>query len=130
MLTIGGNVARPVVIRIDALNALPMHTITTRTPWAARASYTGPLLKDVLEWVGAHGQAVIFSAYDDYSVTIPVSDFNKYQVILAIKKNGKPLTVREKGPVRVVYPMEQFKELQTMNTDSKMIWYVNQIFVR
>jgi hypothetical protein len=129
-LTIDGNGTRPVVISMDQLNALPLHTISTRTPWAARATYTGPLLKDVLCWAGARGQNLIVSALDDYSATIPISDLNQYRVILATKRNGQPLTIRERGPVRIIYPLEQIERLQTLSTDLKMVWHVNKIHIR
>lgn len=42
------------------LEALPQHSFTTMTPWAQQPlQFSGPLLRDVLQTVGAQGQRLV-----------------------------------------------------------------------
>ena len=38
------------------------------------------------------------TALNDYTTVIPLSDFKKYNAILALKINGKYMRIRDKGP--------------------------------
>lgn len=49
-----------------------------------------------MDLVGAKGTSVTAVALNDYVSTIPVEDFKKFNVILAIKLDGNYMTVRER----------------------------------
>ena len=50
----------------EQLLALPAHSITTSTSWTPRATFTGPLLADILKLVGTHGSQIEVHTLDDY----------------------------------------------------------------
>jgi len=51
-------------------------------------------------------------------------------VILAIKKNGEYIKIREKGPIWMIYPMDDYPELKKdLLTQYKLIWHVRTIIV-
>ena len=82
------------------LAALPAVTIETDTPWTdGIIRFEGPLMREILKLVGADGGQVNVTAKNDYSVQIPVDDFESYNVILAMTKDGEPLRTRTKGPL-------------------------------
>lgn len=56
---------------------------------------------------------VKITAPNDYTTVIPLSDFKKYNVILALKVNGEYMRIRDKGPLFVVYPYDSLPELNT-----------------
>jgi len=113
------------------LNALGTKIIRTTTPWTEGVTeFQGVLVRDVLNAAGISGEEIRVSAVNDYSYTIPVSDLRKYPVILAFKMNGRTLTVRDKGPLWVIYPRDEFPELKTKEIDHRMVWQVTQIFVQ
>jgi hypothetical protein len=65
----------------------------------------GPLLRDLLAAAGVSGKAVVATAADGYEVEIPMSDITNYDVIVAVAVDGKPITVDENGPSRILYPV-------------------------
>jgi hypothetical protein len=57
-----------------------------------------------MEAVGAAGTEVGAFALNEYQQTIPISDFASYDVLLAFRMNGRPMRLRDKGPIWIVYP--------------------------
>ncbi|MGN5136967.1 molybdopterin-dependent oxidoreductase [Aeromonas sp. 164P] len=112
------------------LDQLPVHEIKTHTPWYDEAkTFSGPLLQDVLAKVGAAGKQLTITALNDYSVQVPVSDAEQYQVILARTINGKSLSIRDKGPLFLIYPFDQYPELQNKLYYGRAIWQISVIKV-
>lgn len=115
----------------EQLLALPAHSITTSTSWTPRATFTGPLLADILKLVGTHGSQIEVHTLDDYIETIPVSDCARYGVIVAYSMNGKRLKVSDFGPLFLIYPRDAFPtELSGADADSKFVWQIKGLIVK
>ncbi|MGF6725466.1 hypothetical protein P3T43_004844 [Paraburkholderia sp. GAS41] len=113
------------------LLALPTHSITTSTTWTGRSTFTGPSLADILKLVGAKGSEIEVHTLDDYTETIPVSDCDRYGVIVAYSMNGKRLKVSDFGPLFLIYPRDAFpSELSGAAADSKFVWQIKGLIVR
>lgn len=113
------------------LLALPVHTITTSTTWTPRSTFTGPLLADILKTVDANGREVEIHTFDDYTYTIPVSDCDRYGVIVAYSMNGRRLKISDFGPLFLIYPRDAFPgELQGAAGDSKFVWQIKALIVK
>lgn len=98
-------------------------TIETTTPWTdGLTRFKGPLLRDVLAAAGNTGTSIYAKAINEYAVNIPFSDSEKYPVILAIEKNGKELTTRNKGPIWLIYPWSSVEGLNQDKFYSRSIW--------
>lgn len=105
------------------LEALGTTIISTETPWTdAETTFTGILARDLLADVGATGRMVTGVALNQYSADIPSEDFERYDVILALKKNGEYLTVRDRGPLWIMYPWSDIPKLRTPLSVSRSIW--------
>lgn len=103
----------------------------TSTAWTeGQPQFEGVMLKTLLERLGASGDAVIAVALNDYKVEIPIADFTRYPVILAYRMNGELLKVREKGPLWIVYPQDDFPALKNKETQSKWVWQVKELRVK
>jgi len=112
------------------LENLGLTKLTTWTPWTIKeADFRGVLARSLMDAVGAEGTQVRAKALNDYEVTIPLSDFTEYRVILAMYKNGRELTKREKGPLWIVYPWTDHPELDDRPTRQKSIWQLIQLHV-
>ena len=112
------------------LDALPQHSFVSTTPWLKNpATFTGPLLKDVLQALKAQGTNLKALALNDYKIDIPLDDAFKFDVILTRKVNGRALTVREKGPIFMMYPFERFPELKTGTYYSRCVWQLKSLSV-
>jgi hypothetical protein len=113
---------------LEALDALPQHDFTTNSPWTKEPhSYRGPLLRDVLARVKAQGTTVKAVALNDYQISIPVDDAGKHDVILATRINGKPIPVRERGPIFVIYPFDSKPELKSKLYFERAIWQLKSM---
>jgi hypothetical protein len=113
------------------IEALPQHSFTTRTPWYDKpVKFTGPLLSDVLAAVKASGTTVSAVAINDYKISIPVSDTQKYKVIVARLLDDQPMPVREKGPLFVVYPFDSASELRSSTYYERSIWQLKALDIQ
>lgn len=133
VLTVSGqitqmNEGKTAVFSMQMLSRLPQRTIFTKSPWyPAGAEFTGPLLRDVLQAVGAKGKTITAYALNDYKTEIPLDDATKYDVILARLMNGKPMAVRDKGPLFVVYPFDAVPELQAQMYYNRSAWQLTRL---
>lgn len=113
------------------LENLPGRVSSVNTPWYdSRKTFEGPLGSAVLDAVGATGTTLRVVALNDYAAEIPAEDFRKHAVILATKLDGKPMSVREKGPIFVIYPFDADPSLFNEKYFNRSVWQVKSIEVR
>lgn len=112
------------------LDALGNHETLTTTPWYNGVKkFSGPLGSDLLDAVGATGTQLKVTALNDYVTVIPVSDFKDYEVILATQLDDAPMSVRDKGPIFVIYPFDQQPALNNETYYGRSAWQVKSIEV-
>jgi hypothetical protein len=132
VLTITGaieNTNAPGEARFDLamLEALPSHTVVTLTPWSKEElTFTGPLARDVMKLVDPTGDTVTAVALNDYKSKIPLSDFEDYDVIIALKLNGEYMRIRDKGPLWIAYPLDQNPGIAE-SASPKMVWQLSRL---
>lgn len=108
------------------LEALGHTSIKTGTPWHEdNTVFEGVLVRNVLRAAGAKGTTVNAVAANDYTVAIPIDDFERYDVLLAMAINGEQLTLRTKGPLWVIYPDDV--DLAARFRIDRMIWQLTQL---
>lgn len=113
------------------LLALGPHKLATTTPWTdGTPVFRGVLIRDILAFLGASGEAVRATAHNDSRIEIPISDFLDYPVLLAYEMNGQRLSIRDKGPLWIIFPRDQFPEFRDHWTERKMIWQLMRLQVR
>lgn len=113
------------------LEGLGMTGFDTHTPWYDKTvRFEGPLMRQLLETVGAYGDIVEAHALNDYSTNIPIADFTQYGAILAMKRDGAYLTVRDKGPLFVVYPYDSDAELRQQKYYGRSAWQVASFIIK
>lgn len=120
-------------VHLDAamVEALPHRQIKTENPWDhGPSTYEGVLLRDLMKYVQADGSVATFSALNDYRADLSIADMNKYDVILAYKRDGVDLPVRDKGPFFVVFPFTDVPELATEARYAQSVWQVNRITIK
>jgi hypothetical protein len=115
----------------QVLESLPMTQLKTTTPWTDGVrTFTGPLVRDLLDFVGATGTKIRARAINDYAVEIPVQDLLSDRVILAMTMDGERLRVRNKGPLWIIYPWSQNQNLQNVEIYARSIWQLREIEVQ
>ena len=90
--------------------------------------FEGVPLRAVLERVGAKGKAIRASALNDYVDILPFEDL-KFEPLLAMRVDGRALTMRDKGPLWIVYPRDDYKALQDVRYDSRWVWQLNKLHI-
>jgi len=117
---------------LDELKAMPQSEIRTANEFIDGVrSFRGPRVSYLLRICNADGAASVrMIALNDYEVEVQVSEFDKYQPILALTMDGKELSVRDKGPIWVIYPMSDFSELRDPVFNSRLIWQLDRILYR
>ena len=111
------------------LEKLGMHKLRAKyETWPVWLDFEGPLLRDVVKAAGAKGQGIRVFAIDNYGAEIPLADTEKYDIVLALKANGRWLGLGDRGPTWVVYPRDQHPELKAQD-DAKWVWSAIRIEV-
>lgn len=113
---------------LNRLGTAGLVTTTSRTDGETR--FEGVLARNVLRAVGARGTVVTATALNDYSIDIPISDFENYDVLFALSMNGTELTPRDKGAIWIVYPRDVHPELRSPQVDAKWIWQLAKIEIK
>ncbi|MDH2433760.1 molybdopterin-dependent oxidoreductase [Pokkaliibacter sp. MBI-7] len=112
------------------LAALPQSEINTGTPWTEGVhNYKGVLLKDLLKAVDSQGKEIIARALNDYQTTLTTQHVDKDGALVAMEEDGQALTVRNKGPLWVIFPLTDHPELNVPSIHSAMIWQLRAIVV-
>lgn len=135
VLTISGlisntNEGDTAVFDVAALEKLGMQTVITTTPWySGKVRFDGISLSKLMDLVGAKGKSARVLALNDYTTILPIDDFHKFPVILALKMNGEYMRIRDKGPLFIVYPYDSSPELQNQIYYSRSAWQVSKIII-
>jgi len=136
ILTVSGNITNTndgdqAEFDLDMLHALGTQAISVTTSWTdGTQEFSGVRMRDLMETVGAMGQAVKAISLNGSTYTIEIQDFLRYPVILATKLNGKILKVRDKGPLWIVYPLYEFTEREKLSIEPRMVWQLQQLIVK
>jgi hypothetical protein len=84
----------------------------------------------VLAAAGAQGSVLRLVALNDYRVDMPFDDAQRYDVMLARLLDGRPMAVRDKGPLFVIYPFDTVPELRSATYYSRSAWQLRTIDVQ
>lgn len=135
VLTVTGNVENTNVggaatFDFAMLEALPGRSATMDTPWTTGSTtFEGPRLDAVIAAAGGHGKRLLVKALNDYTAEIPFEDATSLETILAVKMNGAPMSVRDKGPLFLIYPFDKNPELYNEKYFSRSVWQIREIEV-
>lgn len=112
------------------LESLDSTSFDTSTIWTEGVdSFTGVPLQALIEAVGAEGTTLRATAINDYTVEIPVSDAVEGGPIVAYLMNGETMSVRDKGPLWVIYPYDDNADYRTEVVYSRSIWQLDRLEV-
>lgn len=135
LLTVGGDIAIPnqddlAVFDRARLESLPQQTFTTSTNWTeGTQTFSGPALSDVLAAAGAGEGSITAIALNDYAVAIARSEIGEDAPIIATRIDGEPFSIRNKGPLWIVFPFDSDPVFQTELTYSLSVWQLAQLIV-
>lgn len=119
LLTVSGEVEHPLQLTAADLSHLPRHSVRA-AEHGKEAAFEGVALSDVLKMAGIptgehlRGKLLVkyllVDARDGYQVVFALAEldsaFTDREVLLADRRDGKPLSAEE-GPLRIVVPGEK-----------------------
>lgn len=116
---------------LKELLAMPQSSVVTKNYFVTQAAnFQGPSLRSVLEATSVSPSATLtMIALNDYIVRVPAQDAFDYNVILAVQRDGETMSVRDKGPIWVIYPMDDHPELQGTAYNDRLVWQLRSVFV-
>jgi hypothetical protein len=113
---------------LEAFDAVEIQTTTIWTEGVQ--TFVGVELDDLLAAIGAEGTTLRAIALNDYAVNIPVTDAADGGPIIAYIRNDEPMSIRDKGPLWIIYPYDSSPEFQSELIFSRSIWQLNRIEVQ
>jgi hypothetical protein len=136
VLTVSGELTNPnagksAAFDLAMLEALPGRKGTMETPWTTgKVEFSGPLLRAVLEAAGAKGTTIKLVALNDYAAEVPMDDATKLDSMLASRMNGQTMSIRDKGPLFMIYPFDKDASLYNEKYFSRSVWQIKSIEVK
>ena len=131
-LTVSGpaGTGAPRVFGRDALSRLRQVTYRTSTIWTDGVlELRGVPLSEVLRAAGLTGGTAVLRASNDYVVQIPLSTVLPDVPLVAFSLDGKAMSLRDKGPLWLVYPYDSSAAYQTEVIYTRSIWQLEAIEV-
>lgn len=92
--------------------------------------FQGVLLRRLLAAVGAHGDAVDAIALNDYVAEIPVLEAEHHDVVIALTRQGHNISVREMGPLMILYPIGREPGLDTEAVEARSVRQLARLVIR
>lgn len=135
LLTVSGEVAateqgQAWSFTAEDLREMPKTTFATETIWTDGVQvFEGVSLDVLLDHVGAQGETIRATAANDYAITIPSGDAVSGGPIVAYLRNGQAMSLRDKGPLWIVYPFDDNETYKSEEYYSRSIWQLNRIEV-
>ena len=103
-------------------------TIERSTIWTeGLRSFTVTPMAALLQRLGITSGTIQASAINDYTVEIPVADLLEGHALLAWHLDGQPMSVRQKGPLWIVYPYDSDNRFQSEIYFSRSIWQLARL---
>jgi hypothetical protein len=112
------------------LEKIGMATIRTSTPWHDGAQvFEGVPLANLMSAAGIRGNRLNILALNKYRSELPFEDLEKYKPILALKRGGQYMEVKDKGPLFIMYPFDEKPEIKTEQYYGRAAWQVRSMTV-
>jgi hypothetical protein len=113
------------------LEALGVSTLKTGHSWAdGVTTFEGVNAAKILDAAGVTGTKIRAIALNDYAIDLEVAELRKYPVLFALKSNGADLHRRDRGPIWIVYPRDQFSEFKDERHNFKWIWQLKGLEIQ
>ena len=113
---------------LDALVSMGAVEISTTTIWTDGVqTFTGVSLNTFLAEVDVTHGTLKATAVNDYAVEVPVEDAVDGGPIIAYLSNGEHMSLRDKGPLWIIYPYDSDPKYQTEVIFSRSIWQLDRL---
>lgn len=133
LLTVSGlventNIDGTAQFDLEMLEALDGEEIETSTIWTEGThTFKGVSLYVLVDALGITGENLRATAINDYAVDIPISDAVENGPIIAYRMDGETMSVRDKGPLWIIYPYDDDADYRSEVIYSRSIWQLDRV---
>ena len=125
------NAGKTAQLDLAMLDALPQTSFSTTTIWTEGiVSFSGPSLMTVLDWLEAEPGKISASAANLYSITLSPDTVDQDYPILATRKDSLPLSLRDSGPIWLIYPFDSDEKYSNDLIYSQSVWQLTRLRVK
>jgi hypothetical protein len=95
-------------------------------------TFTGVLLSQLLELVGTdpEAQTLELTALNEYSAELDMADVEKWPVLFALQADEAYIPLNDGGPAIIVFPFDDYSEIDHFTYDPKWVWSMTEITVK
>lgn len=118
----------PIDYSMRDIEAMATIDFVTSTPWTnGPIRFTGiPLSQFVY---GQDTGTLRMRALNDFVQNMPLAEIGELSPIVAFAVNGKRISVRDKGPLWVVYPFDSDIKFQTETIYARSVWQLRNLII-
>ncbi|HOJ88195.1 MAG TPA: molybdopterin-dependent oxidoreductase [Pseudothermotoga sp.] len=111
---------------LDELKKLKGTTYVVQDPWMGECFYQGIELIELLNYVGypSNAKNVVLICSDKKEFVIAVKDAKLFPIMLAYANKGRDLPQNQGGPLKLVYPISTYPELEKTYPKDNWAWWV------
>lgn len=110
------------------LDDMPQTGFVTTTIWTqGPQAFRGVTLRDMLVSLGEEAQRVTLVAANGYQVERPTEEMMPDGALLSYERNGAAMSLRDKGPVWLVYDYDSDADYRTEVIYANSIWQLDRI---
>ncbi len=114
----------------DTLEAMRQVSYRTGTIWTDGVhEFRGVPLSEVLKAAGVAQGRLVLHATNDYSADIPIEGVEDDVPMIALLLDGAEMSLRDKGPLWIVYPYDRSTDYQSEVIYTRSVWQLVRIEV-
>ncbi|WP_407493480.1 oxidoreductase [Pseudooceanicola sp. MF1-13] len=112
----------------ETIAKLPSHSFTTSTIWTdGPQEFVGIRVADLLNLLDKDATTLQLTAANGYQIDVQAAHFHDFDAIIAYLRNGEPMTLRDKGPLWIVYPYDSDPRYKAEIIFANSIWQLERI---
>lgn len=132
VLSVKGRVGVPLSLDLPTLERFGQVAYDVTDPFTKKVEhYSGVLASRVLDAAEADPKAATARAHalDDFSVNVKTADLRAYPVLVVTKMNGKRITEKQGGPLKLIFPYQAY-DLDHNVYDHQWVWSLDSLTLR
>lgn len=126
--TAGGGEA---TLSLDDLDAMPQARIATSTSWTRGVIVFDGVAGPAIAALAPEGATTVqATALNDYAYTLPISDLADGDAIIATRRDGAPIALRDKGPYWIIYDFDSLPDHERRLREPRAVWHLKKLEFR
>ncbi len=119
---------------LGKVDALSQQRATTHSPFfPGTKTFSGPLLADLLAAALSaepkESTPIKLVALNNYSIQTTFGKLKHADAIVATRKNDLPMSIRDRGPFWIIFPLTKRPDLENEDFYRLIIWQLSDIII-